>query len=57
METTACCCDGIPAHDHYLGFHQIDGVWRALYDPDDIGHLWVDWKAVARALILEREEP
>ena len=46
-----CTCDGLPAHDHFIGCRVIDGVYQAYYDLDDVGHVWVDWKAVARALM------
>lgn len=51
MILTACNCDGLPAHDHLMG-HRLDesGVMGPWWDMDSIGRVWVDWKAVARAL-------
>lgn len=53
MEMVGCQCDGLPAHDHYMGKAQDErGVWGAVWDPSDVGRVWVDWKAVARALMM-----
>lgn len=68
METIACKCDGLPAHDHNIpNKRPIDMTEEELdrhrgpnavpyvpyrHDPIDIGRLWVDWKAVARDLIV-----
>lgn len=49
----ACQCEGIPPHDHFMGCAVQDGVYRARYDYDDIGRVWVDWRAVARALMAK----
>lgn len=50
MEVLACHCSGLPAHDHYMGFHCVNGIWQAKYDPDDVGRIWIDYKRLARAL-------
>lgn len=62
MIEEACTCDGLPAHDHgtIVGWTSEcgpDGVVRTVVrrDPDHI-HLWVDWKAVARALMTEEKD-
>jgi hypothetical protein len=54
MEMYACTCDGLPAHDHFMG-HRVgaDGVYGPVWDQEDIGHVWVDWKKVSRALMQE----
>jgi hypothetical protein len=58
MEEIACTCGGLPAHDHYMGQAEQDyqgfKAWGPVYDPDDIGRIWVPWKDVARALIIGR---
>lgn len=53
MEMIACTCDGLPAHDHFMGQELKDGVWGPRWDLNDVGRVWVDWKAVARALTRE----
>lgn len=51
MEMIGCNCDGLPTHDHFMGHELKDGVWGPRWDLNDIGRVWVDWKAVARALL------
>lgn len=50
MEMIACQCDGLPAHDHFMG-HAPDerGFMGPVWDMDDIGRVWVPWKEVAKA--------
>lgn len=47
MELIACTCDGLPPHDHYVGWNVTEG---SLWESDEIGRIWVDWKAVAKSL-------
>lgn len=53
MEMMACTCSDLPAHDHFMGMHELDGVWQARWDRKDVGRIWVDWKKVARALMRD----
>lgn len=48
-----CECDGLPAHDHFMGFGVVDGFYQGIYDADDIGRVGVPWKDVARELCRE----
>lgn len=50
----ACNCDGLPAHDHFMG-HELNknSVFGPVWDLESIGRIWVDWKAFARALARE----
>lgn len=59
MELIGCECQGLPAHDHYRPMKErrfrSDGS-SFMYsftkvDPDHF-HLWVDWKEVARELMV-----
>lgn len=64
----ACHCDGLPPHDHHIGNGMVPMEYRngagqviatgeaygPVYDYDDVGRVWVDWRAVARSLIAER---
>lgn len=52
METVACQCDGLPPHDHFMGSEVVDDVYQAVYDWEDVGRVWVDWRAVAKALTV-----
>jgi hypothetical protein len=52
MEVYGCTCSNTPTHDHIGAFKVIDGVGQCEYT-DEIQKIWVDWKAVARALIME----
>lgn len=58
MEMIACTCGGLPSHDHLMGGHvqHADGSFGPRWDYDDIGHVWVDWKAVARALMKDEHD-
>jgi hypothetical protein len=49
-----CTCENLPAHDHHMGNAVINGVYQAVYDRNDVGRIWVDWKAVAKALMIEQ---
>lgn len=54
MELIACTCPvgyGLP-HDHLVG----PSAGRELphYDPDDVGHLWVDWKKFGRSVLEDQ---
>jgi hypothetical protein len=51
MEMEACNCGGLPAHDHYIDYRR--PTWVPVWDQDDIGRIWVRWKDVARALIID----
>ena len=54
MEVYACSCAGLPPHDHYIGqAPDANGVWGPVWDTDDVGRLWVDWRAIARVLIVQ----
>jgi hypothetical protein len=54
MELHGCNCGNLPWHDHYMGQEQDEnGCWGPRWDMDDIGRVWVDWKDVARAFIME----
>ena len=58
-----CECEGLPAHDHFNifmiqrlrernkshGLSEFEGV----PEHGEINHLWVDWKAFARSLMLD----
>jgi hypothetical protein len=47
----ACTCGGLPAHDHYMGQGPDErGVWGPVWDLEEVGRVWIDWKEVARAL-------
>jgi hypothetical protein len=50
----ACECDGLPPHDHPVRYEHVDGRLEARYVPDEY-HFWVDWRAVAHALMTERD--
>lgn len=53
----ACTCGDLPAHDHLLPGHvqHEDGSWGPRWgtEPWEIGHVWVDWKKVAREMMRE----
>lgn len=53
MIEEACTCKGYPPHSHQiLGWEPgPDGVMRAVIGEDDV-RIWVDWKAVARDLMV-----
>lgn len=49
MVLESCNCGGLPAHDHYVPGASFGMTW----DANEIGRVWVDWRAVARALMAE----
>lgn len=67
MEMIACQCDGLPPHDHLIPNKRPAEMTEAEmapfragkvyepyhHDPVDVGRLWVDWKAVARAQMVD----
>lgn len=60
MIEVACQCGGLPPHDHWIRTEKpfVDEdryLTHGYFDMDDIGRVWVDWKAVARALTTETE--
>lgn len=43
----------LPPHDHFMGHApDAEGVWGPVYDADEVGRVSVDWKALARRLML-----
>lgn len=52
MVEEACLCHGLPAHDHPVEWVTIDGMMVARRRWDDY-HFWVDWRAIAKALMTE----
>jgi hypothetical protein len=48
----ACQCGGLPAHDHPLRREVVDSRLTMVPVMDEY-HFWVDWRAVARALMTE----
>lgn len=53
MIIEACECGGFPPHDHPVKYEEIEGCWMGVRQPDEF-HFWVDWREVARQLMIER---
>lgn len=59
MEQIACQCGMIPcAHDHWYIHREYNAEGKLVkyetrHDFNRIGHVWVNWKEVARAVSLD----
>lgn len=52
----ACTCDDLPAHNHiYAPNPPRPGFAPTYHDTGEV-QIWVDWKAVARALSTETHD-
>lgn len=58
MEIACQCRVGgvvLPPHDHRVGFGMDGrGIYGPVYDFNDVGRVWVDWKEVAHALLVDQ---